>query len=138
MDKIQTFSEAHPKYCLISHTEDKAGTLSHTQIFNGPFPGLPGWTGTRKVKPILILLKQETVSGSGISWATMQVCTSDALPAAQPRLLHCDLPFWRQPQSNLDIGVDRTDYNIFDFNQAVTPSNAASLDNSNAISASVT
>jgi len=39
-------------------------------------PGLPGWAGTRKVKPIWILLKQETVSGSGISWAIMQVCTS--------------------------------------------------------------
>ena len=32
-------------------------------------PGLPGCAGTRKVKPIWILLKQETVSGSGISWA---------------------------------------------------------------------
>ena len=31
--------------------------------------------GTRKVKPIWILLKQETVIGSGISWA-MQICTS--------------------------------------------------------------
>jgi len=31
-------------------------------------PGLPGWAGTRNVKPIWILLKQETVSGSGISW----------------------------------------------------------------------
>jgi len=30
--------------------------------------GLPGWAGTRKVKPIWILLKQETVSGTGISW----------------------------------------------------------------------
>ena len=29
----------------------------------------PRWAGTRKVKPIWILLKQETVSGSGISWA---------------------------------------------------------------------
>jgi len=28
---------------------------------------LPGWAGTGKVKPIWILLKQETVSGSGIS-----------------------------------------------------------------------
>jgi len=37
------------------------------------FPGLPGWAGTRKVKPIRILLKQGTVSGSGISWA---VCKS--------------------------------------------------------------
>jgi len=31
-------------------------------------PGLPSWAGTRKVKPIWILLKQETMSGSGISW----------------------------------------------------------------------
>ena len=66
------------------------------------FPGLPGWAGTRKVKPIWILLKQQTVSGSGISWA---ICKSapcfrqtttpaphhllfyrpDALSAAQPR-----------------------------------------------------
>jgi len=36
-------------------------------------PGLPGWASTRKVKPIWILLKQETVSGSGISWA---ICKS--------------------------------------------------------------
>jgi len=63
--------------------------------------GLPEWAGTRKVIPIWILLKQETVSGSGISWA---ICKSahrsretttpapnssvfyrpDALPAAQP------------------------------------------------------
>jgi len=33
-------------------------------------PVLPGWDDTRKVKPIWILLKQETVSGSGISWDT--------------------------------------------------------------------
>ena len=33
------------------------------------FPGLPRWGATRKVKPIWILLKEETVSGSGISWA---------------------------------------------------------------------
>jgi len=29
---------------------------------------LPRWAGTRKVKPIWILLKQERVSDSGISW----------------------------------------------------------------------
>jgi len=33
------------------------------------FLGLPRWASTRKVKPIWILLKQETVNGSGISWA---------------------------------------------------------------------
>ena len=36
-------------------------------------PGLPRWAGTRKVKLIWILLKQETVSGSGIRWA---ICKS--------------------------------------------------------------
>ena len=77
-------------------------THTHTHL-TALCPGLPGWAwaGTRKVKPIWILLKQETVSGSGISW---DICKSapcsrpmtmpvphhsvfyrpDALPAAQP------------------------------------------------------
>ena len=63
-------------------------------------PGQPGWAGTRKVKPVWILLKQETVNGSGISWAVCKSAPSsrqtttpashnsvfyrpDALPAAQ-------------------------------------------------------
>ena len=54
---------------LPSHTH----THTHTHPFNGPFPGLPRWAGTIKVKPVWILLKQETVSGSGISWA---ICKS--------------------------------------------------------------
>jgi len=45
---------------------------THTRL-TALFPGLPGWASTRKVKPIWILLKQETVSGSGISWA---ICKS--------------------------------------------------------------
>ena len=45
---------------------------THTRL-TAIFPGLPGWAGTRKEKPIWILLKQETVSGSGISWA---ICKS--------------------------------------------------------------
>ena len=36
-------------------------------------PGLPRWASTGKVKPIWILLEQETMSGSGISWA---ICKS--------------------------------------------------------------
>ena len=36
-------------------------------------PGLPEWASSRKVKPIWILLKQETVSGSGIRWV---ICKS--------------------------------------------------------------
>ena len=76
-------------------------THTHTHPFNGPFLGLPRSAGTRKVKPIWILLEQETVSGSGISWAicksaprSRQITTPahhysvfyrpDALPTAQP------------------------------------------------------
>ena len=65
------------------------------------FPGRPRWASTRKVKPIWISLKQETVGGSGISWAicksaprSRQITTPvphhssffrpDAFPATQP------------------------------------------------------
>ena len=47
-------------------------TRTHTHL-TALCPGLPGWAGTRKVKPIWILLKQEIVSGSGISWT---ICKS--------------------------------------------------------------
>ena len=43
-------------------------THTHTRL-TAPFPGLSGWASTGKVKPIWILLKKETVSSSGISWA---------------------------------------------------------------------
>jgi len=56
------------------------------------FPGLPGWAGTRKVKPTWILLKQETVSGKSAP-CSRQITTPathhsvfyrpDALPATQ-------------------------------------------------------
>ena len=54
------------KSSLTTHTH------THTRL-TALCPGLPGWAGTRKVKKIWILLKQETVSGSGISWA---ICKS--------------------------------------------------------------
>jgi len=47
---------------------------THTRL-TALFPGLPRWTGTRKVKPVWILLKQETVSGSGISWAICKLAS---------------------------------------------------------------
>ena len=52
--------------CFISNIK-----IKHTRThLTALFPGLPRWAGTRKVKPIWILLKQETGSGSDISWAT--------------------------------------------------------------------
>ena len=72
-----------------------------THPFNGPFSGTTQVSWYQKVKPIWILLKQEKVSGSGISWAiwksapcSRQIITPaphhsvfyrpDALPVAQP------------------------------------------------------
>ena len=51
----------------------KIYTTTNNNHLTASFPGLPGSAGTRKVKPIWILLEQETVSGSGISWA---ICKS--------------------------------------------------------------
>ena len=99
MIKEATHQHADPNHWRIfvsKHTH----THTHTRL-TALFPGLPGWAGTRKVKPIWILLEQETVSGSGISWAicksaprSRQITTPaphhsvfyrpDALPAAQP------------------------------------------------------
>ena len=79
--------------CLNIPPRFKHVATLHTRL-TALFPGIPRWVGTRKVKPIWILLKQETVSGSGISWA---ICKSaprsrhrsvfhrpHALPATQP------------------------------------------------------
>ena len=91
----------------LSHASNTNWQLTHTQReththpFNGPLSGTTRVSRYQKGKPIWILLKQETVSGSGISWAnsksaprSRQITTPaphrsvfyrpDALPAAQP------------------------------------------------------
>ena len=54
---------------ILSHILHKCKLIhTHTHTcLTALFPGLPRWAGTRKAKPIWILLKQETVSGSGIN-----------------------------------------------------------------------
>ena len=99
----------HTRYIIIRKYETAGTFRVYTQIkkknthtrLTALCLGLPGSAGTRLLKPIWILLKQETVSGSGISWA---ICKSaprsrqitmpaphhlvfyrpDALPATQP------------------------------------------------------
>jgi len=46
-------------------------THTHPHAFNGPLSGTTQVSGTRKVKPIRILLKQETVSGNHTSTAPL-------------------------------------------------------------------
>jgi len=56
------------KLRLVSAKVTGSHTHTHTCLM-AVCPGLARWAGTRKVKPIRILLKQETVSGSDIGWA---------------------------------------------------------------------
>ena len=96
-------------FSQLAKTQQKHTYNNNNSHLTAHCPGLPRWAGTRKVKPMWILRKQETVSGSGISWA---ICKSahrsrqitmpaphhsvfyrpDTLPAAQPTAsMH-----WRQ------------------------------------------
>ena len=102
LNKMQLASNERPRISKIRVNDSKATTHTHTHTrLTALCPGLPRSASTRKVKQIWILLKQETVSGSGISWATCksapcsrQITTPaphhsvfyrpDALPAAQP------------------------------------------------------
>jgi len=61
-------------------------------------PGLPGWAGTRKVKPKLISTsgEQESVSGSGMSWA---ICKS----ALHPRQITSTPPRKNAPYHRLHL-----------------------------------
>ena len=99
---------------LPSHSHWSLPVSSHTHThLTALFLGLPGWAGTRKAKTIWILLKQETLSGSGISWVicksaprSRQITTPAphrsvfyrpyALPAAQPTASK----HWRLPVSS--------------------------------------
>jgi len=94
-------------YCIYAYSSSHPHT--HTHPFNSPFSGTTRVSRYQKGKPIGILLKQEAVSGSGISWT---ICKSaprsrqitmpaphhsvfyrpDALLAAQPTVSK----HWRQ------------------------------------------
>ena len=90
---------------------------THTRL-TALCPGLhvPGWAGTRKVKPVWILLEQETLSGSGVCLAICKsalhsrqiatpapnhsvFCRPAALPATQPTASK----HWRQSTETFTI-----------------------------------
>ena len=76
------------RFAPMSHTHN-------TTRLTALYPALPGWAGTRKVKPIWILLKQETVSGSGISWAIWKSAPrSSQITTPAP---HCSVFTGRMP-----------------------------------------
>ena len=86
-------------HILSIHEAEYRHTHTHTRLM-ALFPGLPVWAGTRKVKPIWILLKQGLVAvASAGPYASLHLAPGrlpcqhptaqffyrpDALPAAQP------------------------------------------------------
>ena len=95
-------------------------THTHTHIhLTALFPGLPGWASTRKVKPIWILLKQETVSGSGISWAMCKSASrSRQITTPAP---HCSvfftgqMPFLPPNQQRQSMHANRDNFDSISF-----------------------
>ena len=99
-------------------------THTHTHTFNGPFSGTTHVSRYQKGEPVWILLEQQTVSSSGISWAICksaphcrQITTPaphhsvfyrpDALPATQPTASK----HWRQKATYMP--VKSTTMNIY-------------------------
>jgi len=72
-NRIQFTTHTHAHTHARTHARTHAHTHTHTHPFNGPFSGTTQVSRYQKGKPIWILLKQETVSGSGISW---DICES--------------------------------------------------------------
>jgi len=118
-------------------------TRVHTPVQRLFFRDYPGET-YQKGKPIWILLKQETVSGSGISWAicksapcSRQITTPalyhsvfyrpDALPAAQPTaskhcqytktmIFYCNAKQKNEPHLPLPLTAKCANENLFTKN----------------------
>ena len=80
-------------------------THTHTHL-TALCPGLPGWAGTRKVKPVWILLKQQTVSGSGIRWTICKPAPCSRLittPAPTTQFFTGRMPFLPPKQQHQSI-----------------------------------
>jgi len=83
------------------------------------FPGQPRSADTREIKPIWILLKQQTVSGSGISWAMCKSVprsrqiTMPLMPAPTTQFFTGQMPFLspnQQRQSTEDSATEKKDW----------------------------
>jgi len=85
-----------------SNPQTKMLEYTHTHPFNGPFSWTTQVSQYQKGKPIWTLLKQETVSGSGISWA---ICKSAprsrqiTTPAPTTHFLQAGCPSYRPTNS---------------------------------------
>jgi len=70
-----------------------AHTHTHTHLFNGPLSRTTRVSRYQKGKPICILLKQETVSGSDIRWAICK-CAPHSRQITTPAPHHSVFTGW--------------------------------------------
>ena len=102
--------------------------MRYTHPFNGPLSGTTQVSRYQKVKPIWILLEQETVSGSGIIWAICKSATRSrqiTTPAPHHSVFTGRMPFMppnQQRQStegmnghNIPVFGFLLQYNAFQF-----------------------
>jgi len=92
---VQPLHHQATTHTTTRHKQARTRTHTHTHL-SAFCTGLSGSADTRKVKPIWILLKQETVSGISISWA---ICKSASrsrqitLPAPHHSSFTGQMPF---------------------------------------------
>jgi len=101
--------DTHTHTHASTHARTHAHAHAHTRLM-ALFPGLPRSAGTRKAKPIWILVKQETVSGSGISWAICKSATRSrqtTTPAPHHSVFTGRMPFLppNQQRQNTEVNV---------------------------------
>ena len=123
-DVIWNQKQYDKKHCYCRWTAQRAMSLKSRQVLHSCrnklyktalFPGTTQVSRNRKVKPIWILLKQETVSGSGISWAicksapcSRQITTHHSANAQQ--IKEMKLEHYGQPTCNKLCAVTCIDH----------------------------
>jgi len=107
--------------------DGSSSSYTHTHSFNGPFSGTTQVSRYQKVKPILILLKKETVSVSDISWAIFKSapCSRQITTPAPHHSVFLDrmpfLPPNQQRQSTEALCFSKNLYNNNNHLMAVCP-----------------
>ena len=99
----RTTCDSKTVLCTVVHRAVKSKANCYHIRLTASFPGQPGLVCTRKAERIWILLKQEMMGGSGISWT---ICRSSAFrsrqittPAPITQFLRGKCSFWHPTNS---------------------------------------
>ena len=100
----QIYQPPNPRRSYQTYTSEH-NTITYTHLA-ALFSQVSRWDGTRQEKPIWILLKQETVSGSGISWATCKSASRSrqiTMPVTRHSVFMGRMPFLPPNQQRQSI-----------------------------------